>query len=85
MTTSELKRNIESTRKESHFFTRSTMKFFGDTMKNLGVRSATVKTAEWSSMEGATIECWELYRKQGRKSSWFWSKDTFLQIYPENN
>jgi len=58
MNASELKYNVE--KNGSNFFSHSSMKFFGDTMKNYGVRSATVTT--W---DGETVECWELYRRQG--------------------
>jgi len=40
MTPSELKYLYQSRNPDGHFFDRSTMKFFGDTMKNFGVYSA---------------------------------------------
>lgn len=65
MTHSELKYQTRET--EPYFFTRDTMKFFGDTMANYGVRSAG--------------DCWELYRKRpvkhGLKESAFFNKITF--------
>lgn len=55
-----------------HFFDRETMRFFGDTMKNYGLRSYNEKT-------------WELYRrkpvKHGLDASAFFDKDTFKQIF----
>lgn len=55
-----------------HFFKRETMRFFGDTMKNYGLRSYDEST-------------WELYRKRpvkhGLKSSAFFDKDTFNQVF----
>ena len=42
MTASELKYQVEVSGNEPHYFTRSTMKFFGDTMRNYGVRSGEV-------------------------------------------
>ena len=66
MTSSELKYNVEKT--DSYFFTRKTMKFFGDTMRNYGVRSYDANT-------------WELYRKRpvkhGLCSSAYFDKQTF--------
>lgn len=41
MTPSELKHKIEQTGEEPYFFTRETMRFFGDTMANFGCRKAT--------------------------------------------
>ena len=40
-TSSQLKAFVESGPTDSHFFTRGTMKFFGDTMRNYGVRHLT--------------------------------------------
>jgi len=67
MTPSDLKYEVEKG-KGSFFFTRETMKFFGDTMKNYGVRKATINTRT-----ELNVPCWELYRKRpvkhGRKDS----------------
>lgn len=54
MTPSELKRLYESVHPGGHFFTRSSMKFFGDTMANYGVQ-------KWWH---AGAPCWRLYRKR---------------------
>ena len=71
MTPSELKYHVEQAGTCEHFFTRSTMRFFGDTMKNYGVRSSG--------------DCWELYRKRavkgGLKTSAFFDKITFERIH----
>ena len=79
MKPSELKYNVEQT--GSYFFTRDSMKFFGDTMKNYGVCSATVSTATRQD-----IECWELYRKHpvknGLQSSSYFDKNTFERVHP---
>lgn len=79
MNASELKYQVE--KKGSHFFERSTMRFFGDRMSNYGVRSATITT-----YEGEQVECWELYRrrpvKHGLKDSAYFDKVTFARIYP---
>lgn len=65
---SDLKYVVEQT--GSYFFTRSTMKFFGDTMKNYGVRELS--------------DCYELYRKKPVKhnqtGSSFFDKKTFIRL-----
>ena len=75
MTPSELKYNVESRGETSHFFDRKTMKFFGDTMANFGVRSA----------ERNGVECWELYRKRPVKNrlntSHFFDKRDFRIVF----
>lgn len=79
MTASELKANIEANGHKHYFFDKKTMKFFGDTMKNYGVRSAKIDT--WSY---GTVECWELYRKRpvkhGLQKSAFFDKKTFQRM-----
>ena len=69
MTPSELKYNVEKT--GSCFFERSSMRFFGDTMRNYGVRDVG--------------DCWELYRKHavngGLKNSSFFDKATFGRVF----
>jgi len=80
MTASELKFNVERG-SDRFFFTRDTMRFFGDTMANYGVRSATIETRS-----GIVTEVWELYRKRpvkdGRKDSAYFSKETFSRLFP---
>lgn len=67
MTSSELKCNYECNNPSGHFFDRKSMKFFGDTMRNYGVRDAG--------------DDWELYRKSpvkhGLNNSHFFNKKTF--------
>ncbi len=58
MTKHELKREVE--KRGGRFFSRENMRFSGDTMRNYGVRKATVTTR--SNPE--PIEVWELYRKK---------------------
>jgi len=74
MTPSELKRNVEQT--GSYFFTRKTMKCFGDTMKNYGVRKAVIDTPTQKN-----IKAWELHRKRpvkhGAQSSAYFDCITF--------
>jgi hypothetical protein len=77
MTPSELKMNVESAGHESFFFTRDTMKFFGDTMRNYGVRAAVVNDRP----------VWELYRKRpvkhGMSDSAYFSQDEFKRVFPK--
>lgn len=95
MTPSELKANVQSNNTESHYFTRGTMKFFGDTMANYGVRSAVVLSnydadGNWIGTDGQSepvqVEVWELYRKRavkhGLKDSVYFDKATFKRVYP---
>lgn len=81
-TASDLKWNIERAGTCEHFFTRSTMKFFGDTMKNFGVRKATVTR----SGDGSKVDCWELYRRRAVKhnlrSSFYFCRATFERVHP---
>lgn len=81
MNPSELKAKVE--RRGSHFFTRDSMKFAGDTMRNYGVRGpVTLKTST-----GEIVQCWELYRrhpvKHGLQSSAYFAVDTFERRYGE--
>ncbi len=80
MTPSELKYKILEVNPDSHFFDRKAMKFFGDTMRNYGVRSANVKI-----FDGTIVECWELYRKKpvnnGLTTSHYISKITFKRVF----
>lgn len=74
MTPSQLKAKIEATNQEPYFFTRDTMRFFGDTMANFGCRQATHK---------GTL-CWELYRKHpvkhGLQGSFYFNQQTFERV-----
>lgn len=80
MTASELKANVEQTESDSFFFTRDTMKFFGDTMRNYGVCSNVVSTHTQSN-----IAVWELYRKKpvkhGLQESAYFNKTTFDRVF----
>jgi len=71
MIPSDLKYEVEKT--GSVFFTRESMRFFGDTMRNYGVRQAD--------------NTWELYRKKpvkhGLQKSAFFDMKTFERIHPE--
>ena len=74
MTPSQLKAKILETGEQPYFFTRETMRFFGDTMANFGVRRA--------EHEGTL--CWELYRKRpvkhGLRGSFFFNQSTFERV-----
>jgi len=65
MTPSELKYQYEQANPNGHFFDRKTMQFFGDTMRNYGVRKHG--------------NGWELFRrkpvKHGVKKSAFFTAD----------
>lgn len=69
MSPSELKYQHELHHPNSFFFSRNTMKFFGDTMKNYGVRSVG--------------DYYELYRKKPVNgnliNSHYFHKQTFEQ------
>lgn len=74
MTSSELKYQYElNNNPGAFFFTRSTMRFFGDTMRNYGVITHD--------------DCYELHRKQpvkhGLTASRFFNKKTFKLISGE--
>lgn len=92
MTPSELKSHVEQG-KDRFFFTRKTMQFFGDTMRNYGVCSAKLKThfddnGNNYSEQTHDIEVWELFRKHpvkhGLKDSAYFDKVTFRRIFKED-
>lgn len=89
MNASELKYQVENAGTAPHFFTRNTMKFFGDTMANYGVRKVTIKTnynaaGDYDPDNGAFVECWELYRrrpvKHGLQTSHYFECKTFARV-----
>lgn len=75
MTPSELKALTGET--APFFFVYRTMKFFGDTMKNFGVRACTIQGRK----------AWELYRKHpvkhGLTCSAFFDQETFKRVSPK--
>ncbi len=84
MTPSELKALYERNEEGAAlYFTRDTMKFFGDTMKNYGVRKIQV-AEKWDESKPEPFEAWELYRikpvKHGLKSSSYFALDGKLLI-----
>lgn len=89
-TASDLKYAVEQSGNESFFFTRKTMQFFGDTMRNYGVRHTTINTnydanGEFVGKEGVEIAVYELYRRQavkhGLKDSAYFDAVTFKRVY----
>ena len=88
MTLAELKQQVEQGN-DRHFFTRDTMRFFGDTMRNYGVRSAVLST-HWDNTGNIysdithNIDVWERYRKhpvkRGLQNSAYFDKNTFKRI-----
>jgi hypothetical protein len=82
MTASELKAKVEASGNESHFFTRATMRFFGDTMRNYGVRGPVeVET------HSGVVKAYELYRRRPVKhnnvSSTYFNAETFSRVFPK--
>lgn len=79
MSPSQLKLHVEEAGHDRFFFTKDTMRFFGDRMSNYGVRSAVVKKG------GEDVSVWELYRKKpvkhGLQDSAFFCKETFKRIF----
>lgn len=88
MQVAELKRRVEQGQ-DRFFFTRETMRFFGDTMGNYGVRDGGERLSNWDREgsyieEARTIKVWELYRKHsvkhGLDSSAYFDKETYTEI-----
>lgn len=80
-TSSDLKYAHEEAYPNSHFFTRKTMKFFGDTMANYGIcQPVTVVTSD-----GQLKQAYELYRKRavkcGLRSSVWFDSTTFERLH----
>lgn len=82
MTASELKYNVEKRDSPNYFFNRKTMKFFGDTMKNYGVRETWIDT-----YSEPHVLVYELYRrhavKHGLQDSAYFRKSDFTQVFKE--
>lgn len=81
ITASELKQRVNARGTESYFFTRSSMKFFGDTMKNYGVRGP-IKIDTYTEKD---VEVWELYRRKavkgGLKDSAYFRTDDYSRAF----
>lgn len=80
MTSSELKRLVEESGKNRYFFTRKTMQFFGDTMKNYGVTTDTITTPS-----DERVNVYVLYRrkpvKHGLQGNAYFRMDTLEITY----
>ncbi len=94
MTPAELKYHVEQGQ-DRFFFTRETMRFFGDTMRNYGVRDGGAIPYHWDD-EGNNynetlhmIEVWELYRKHpvkhGLSSSAYFAKTNYRRVICGHN
>ena len=82
MTASELRARIEESGFSPVFFTPETMRFFGDTMRNYGVRGPMRVEIRRGVFEAA----YELYRRKPVKfglcaSAWF-SASSFKRLHP---
>lgn len=79
----ELKRAVQRDSLNRHFFDRETMRFFGDTMVNYGVRAEPVSVI---TNTGESVDCWELYRrrpvKHGIQTSAFFKVSDFRRVFP---
>lgn len=68
---------------EPHFFTRGTMKFFGDTMANFGLKRVII-----FKNDGTNINGYELYRKRpvkhGLQSSHYFAPDGMDKVVKVN-
>lgn len=61
MTVAQLKRLYKSANPNGHYFDRKTMRFFGDTCRNYGVRKSYMSFTDMSN--NTTLHAaWELYR-----------------------
>jgi hypothetical protein len=84
-TASDLKHCVNNAGHESFFFDRGTMRFFGDTMRNYGVR----QPSEIVTHGGERIKAYELFRRRsvhyGLKDSAFFCAETFRRVFPANN
>lgn len=82
MTPSELAHRVSAAGYEPYFFSRDTMRFFGDTMRNYGCRQAKV-----TDQHGTIREVWELYRKHpvkhGVQSPAYFDRGTLQRVFPK--
>jgi len=80
-TTSDLVHAVTNAGHSPHFFTRETMRFFGDTMANYSVRRPRII----ATREGDAL-AYELARKKpvrhGLQDSAFFKADTFERVFP---
>lgn len=80
-TASDLKIELERLNPDSKFFARENMKFFGDTMRNFGIR----QPRKIVDIMGDERMAYELYRKQpvkhGLSESHFFDAETLSQVH----
>ena len=80
-TASDLKFELERLHPDSMYFARENMKFFGDTMRNYGVR----QPRKIVDIMGEERMAYELYRKRpvknGLARSAFFDSETLLQVF----
>jgi len=85
MTPSELKTSVASAGHSPFFFSRDTMAFFGDTMRNYGVRAKPVTIV---TCRGESIKAWELFRKRpvrnGLQDPAYFCAETFRRVFGAN-
>ncbi len=83
MTANDLKYEIGKQGIDHYFFTRETMRFFGDTMRNYGVRKAIIPTRDGMRLT------WELFRrrpvKHGLRTSAYFDVRTFERVFEDSN
>lgn len=81
MNATQLRAAHEAAHPDSHFFTRRSMAFFGDTMSNYAVSSEPVSFLDYS---GDKMTCWELRRKRavkhGLKAPAYFCAETFRKV-----
>jgi hypothetical protein len=79
LTPSGLRAELLARNSESRYFSRENMRFFGDTMRNYGVRLTTINGG---------VQVFELYRrkpvKHGLQSSAYFLADTFARTRIES-
>ena len=84
-TASDLKHHVQSAGHESFFFDRGNMRFFGDTMRNYGIR----QPREITTNTGETAQAFELFRRRpvrhGLKESAFFCASTFRRLFTATN
>jgi hypothetical protein len=80
-TAADLKHAVQESNREPHFFARDTMKFFGDTMRNYGVRGPVEVTTATR-----TLQAFELYRRRpvrhGLQESAYFDAASFARVFP---
>jgi hypothetical protein len=86
MTPSDLKRHHETNNPDSYFFSRETMRFFGDTMSNYATSS---RIYYMRGYDGSLTPCYRLTRKKPTRkgapiTSWFFAVNGFTRLHGEH-